>query len=351
MLSEQVAGSSGIRNFGARRMKKFPILMQIAGLMLVTTMASATEPGPDDPLVSRFSGTVMIAHRERAYDAVSLPVGIVPRDAYSTRTGWVPDILRELEISLEGRVSWIAYRAPENRSTLEIFRNYQQALLADGFAVRFECAGADGCGPRMGSHVTDNVLPHGFLQRQHTLRPSLTMPGNPRAMLLERSNEDGVDHVFLYITDRQRPTIFQVVVEGVPMQTGLVETGVRSADELQESLTVEGKAIVEGIFFEHDSAELRDESREALIQMAELLETNPDIEVLVVGHTDNQGSFEYNEDLSMRRANAVHQALVRDHGIASGRMSAKGASFMAPIASNAREEGRALNRRVELVLK
>ena len=313
-------------------------------------MASATEPGPDDPLVSRFSGAVMVAHLERAYDAASLPVDPVRSEAYSPSTGWDPDILDEIEFAVEGRVSWIAYRAPENRSTLEILRNYQQALLADGFTVRFECVGENGCGPRMGVHVIDNVLPHRFIHARllHDVR---RMPGNPRAMLVERNNEEGVDHVFLYISDEQRPVILQVVVAGMPMQTGLVETGVRSADELQESLTVEGRAIVEGIFFEHDSAELRDDSREALIQMAELLETNPDIEVLVVGHTDNQGNFEYNEDLSMRRANAVHQALVRDHGIASGRMSAKGASFMAPIASNASEEGRALNRRVELVLK
>jgi outer membrane protein OmpA-like peptidoglycan-associated protein len=326
-------------------MKKLIILIQTVGLLSLSTMAVATEPGPDHPLVSRFSGAEMLAHQQREYDAVSLPVDPVPRGAHRNR-----DMLREIEVSLEGRVSWIAYRAPENRSALEIFRNYQQALLADGFSLRFECAGADGCGPGMGYHVTNNVLPHNFIGGTLSFDVQ-RMLGNPRAMLVVRNNEEGVDHVFLYISDERRPVILQVVVAGMPMQTGLVETGVRSADELQESLTAEGKAIVEGIFFEHDSAELRDESRDALIQMAELLKTNPEIQVLVVGHTDNQGSFEYNEDLSRRRANAVHQALVRDYGIASERMSAKGASFMAPIASNASEEGRALNRRVELVLK
>ncbi|MCC5809635.1 MAG: OmpA family protein [Ectothiorhodospiraceae bacterium] len=85
--------------------------------------------------------------------------------------------------------------------------------------------------------------------------------------------------------------------------------------------------------------------------MAQLLEMNPGIEVLVVGHTDNQGSFDYNADLSLRRAVAVRQALASDYGIATDRMTAKGASFMAPVASNASEEGRELNRRVELVLR
>lgn len=333
-------------------MKSLLILMQISGLLLVTTMAAATEPGSDHPLVSRYSGAEMFGHFEREYDSVSLPTGYMPTEAYHNRDKWIPDVLREVEVSLEGRVSWITYQAPENRSTLEILRNYQQALVAEGFNVRFECAGSSGCGPQMSMYVRTRVLPNSYLRTlRNALEPPVILRGDTRAMLLERKHEEGIDHVFLYIMDKQKPVIHQIVVEGKPMQTGLVKTGVRSADELQASLTAEGKVIVEGIFFEYDSAELRDESADALIQMAQLLEKNPGIEVLVVGHTDNQGGFDYNEELSLRRAAVVLEALARDYGIATERMIAKGASFMAPIASNASEEGRELNRRVELVLR
>jgi len=71
--------------------------------------------------------------------------------------------------------------------------------------------------------------------------------------------------------------------------------------------------------------------------------------VLVVGHTDNQGSYEYNLDLSAKRANAVKAALVSSHGVDAKRLTAAGAGMMAPVATNDSEEGRAKNRRVVLV--
>jgi len=71
--------------------------------------------------------------------------------------------------------------------------------------------------------------------------------------------------------------------------------------------------------------------------------------VKIVGHTDNQGSAEYNMTLSERRAANVAAALVRDYGIAAGRLSSAGAGLTQPIAPNDTEDGRAKNRRAELV--
>jgi len=333
-------------------MKPYRVLGMIVGLLLIAASATANEPGSDNPLVSRYSGATMHGYLERDYDSVSLPSGPLPNDAYHTRQGWNAEVLKTVEKTLEGRVTWITYQAPENKSTLEILRNYQQAMTADGFDVQFECVGQTGCGSRMSRYVQNRVIPDSYRRAlRNALEPGVMLRGDTRALLAGRENEAGSAHVFLYIMDRDQPVIHQVVVEGEAMQTGLVETGVRNADELQASLTADGRAIVDGIFFEYDSAEIRPESAEALAQMAQLLKNNPDIDVLVVGHTDNQGSFDYNADLSLRRAAAVRQALASDYGIATNRMTAKGASFMAPVASNASEQGRNLNRRVELVLR
>jgi len=73
------------------------------------------------------------------------------------------------------------------------------------------------------------------------------------------------------------------------------------------------------------------------------------VKLYVVGHTDNTGTYEYNLDLSRRRAAAVVEALTRGHGVAAARLKAVGVGPVAPVASNATEEGRAKNRRVELV--
>jgi outer membrane protein OmpA-like peptidoglycan-associated protein len=73
------------------------------------------------------------------------------------------------------------------------------------------------------------------------------------------------------------------------------------------------------------------------------------LKLLVVGHTDNVGSYGFNMDLSQRRAAAVVAALAGRFGIARDRLSPVGVSYASPVASNRAEEGRAKNRRVELV--
>ena len=80
-----------------------------------------------------------------------------------------------------------------------------------------------------------------------------------------------------------------------------------------------------------------------------MLKADAKLNVLVVGHTDNHGELTYNLQLSKRRADAVVQALTKDYGIGVARMTALGVGMAAPIAINDGEEGRAKNRRVEIV--
>jgi len=86
----------------------------------------------------------------------------------------------------------------------------------------------------------------------------------------------------------------------------------------------------------------------SLKRLVETYELHPDSELLIVGHTDTAGSETYNLDLSADRADAVVRALV-GRGIAAGRLKAAGVASYSPIGSNATEQGRAQNRRVELV--
>ncbi len=91
------------------------------------------------------------------------------------------------------------------------------------------------------------------------------------------------------------------------------------------------------------------ESDPTLEQMAKLLTEAPELKVLVAGHTDNVGTFEFNMDLSQRRAASVVDALATRFDIDKTRLMPVGVSFASPVASNKTEEGRAKNRRVELV--
>jgi outer membrane protein OmpA-like peptidoglycan-associated protein len=107
---------------------------------------------------------------------------------------------------------------------------------------------------------------------------------------------------------------------------------------------------VNGILFDTGKAEVKPESAPALKAVVDMLTQNPKLKVYVVGHTDNVGAVAANIDLSKRRGAAVVQALsVAPYNIAASRMESFGDGPTAPVASNDTEDGRALNRRVELV--
>jgi OOP family OmpA-OmpF porin len=80
-----------------------------------------------------------------------------------------------------------------------------------------------------------------------------------------------------------------------------------------------------------------------------LLKQNAKLSLIVVGHTDDNGTLEHNMDLSLRRSQAVVAALVSEFGIDRTRLDARGVGFLSPVAPNSTEDGRARNRLVQLV--
>jgi len=110
-----------------------------------------------------------------------------------------------------------------------------------------------------------------------------------------------------------------------------------------------GHVAVYGIYFDTDSAVIKPESEAAIKAIAELLKAESGLKLYLVGHTDMVGKLDYNMDLSAKRAQSVVDALVGKHGIAAGRLVAKGVGPLCPVSTNTTEDGRKLNRRVDLV--
>jgi len=118
---------------------------------------------------------------------------------------------------------------------------------------------------------------------------------------------------------------------------------------LEQQLTKEKRAVTYGIYFDFAQATLKPESAPVLKEIAQALKDNPDWKLTVEGHTDNIGGDAYNLDLSKRRALAVKEALVAQYNIAPDRLANEGFGASRPVESNDTLEGRARNRRVELV--
>ena len=118
---------------------------------------------------------------------------------------------------------------------------------------------------------------------------------------------------------------------------------------LEQQLTKEKRAVTYGIYFDFAQATLKPESAPVLREIAQALKDNPDWKLTVEGHTDNIGGDAYNLELSKRRALAVKEALVAQYNIAPNRLANDGFGASRPVESNDTLEGRARNRRVELV--
>ena len=130
----------------------------------------------------------------------------------------------------------------------------------------------------------------------------------------------------------------------------IIDNDAEERIELRMRSVVKGASFVlQNIFFSLDKSELKDNSLSELNALFNLLDQQVDISAVIIGHTDNQGSDDYNQVLSEDRAEAVKNWLV-EKGINPNRLSSEGRGLSEPVATNETEQGRAQNRRTEVVL-
>jgi OmpA-OmpF porin, OOP family len=278
--------------------------------------AGTADPGGDHPLIVPYQGSNQRERRFEAYNEYQRIVGFAQRQNRTER--------------LEGRLTRLRYDNPPGRSTFEIEKNYRDALAARGFRVDYECQRREVCG---------SVANPGW----NTINGmNVGIAGDLRYFTGSLRYGDGTAYVSIAVN----PQITYVhVLETADMDTGMVAV---DASALAAGLERDGKVTLDGIYFDTGRATLKAESSAALEQAALLMQQQPSLALVVVGHTDSVGNATANMRLSRDRAEAVRAALVA-RGVNASRLSAEGVGSHAPVAGNDTEAGRALNRRVELV--
>ena len=283
-------------------------------------LAQDAQGSKDHPLISRYPGSTIAEYRQKAFDEFELPLSPVADGKYAKTQ------------HLEGKVTGIYYTTPEGRSALEVSRNYESALKNAGFETLFDCAKTCGDAPPSGS------VPLGECCGNY---------GNARYLAARLSRNSGDAYIALWVYDSSYDIkTFLVVVEVKPMESGLVTV---NAASLASDITRTGHASVYGIYFDTGKADVKPESDATLKEIAKLLQQDPKLKLYVVGHTDNVGTLPSNIELSKRRGDAVVAVLSTKYTVAATRLTAAGDGPTAPVASNDSEDGRAKNRRVELV--
>jgi outer membrane protein OmpA-like peptidoglycan-associated protein len=169
--------------------------------------------------------------------------------------------------------------------------------------------------------------------------------------------EDGCCYVFLRLSESNQTTWVKVksysdagsyqvwIIEEAKMEQDIVADPKTMGNDIERT----GRVAIYGIFFDTDSYKIKQESDPTLKAIAELLKTKSGLNVYIVGHTDMTGDLDHNMKLSEERAKAVVNALVKDYGISAKRLIGKGVGPLSPASTNKTDEGKQLNRRVELV--
>ena len=315
-------------------------------------MVSVDAPAAaDHPLTGRYEGSIILGQSTKAFDSVQLPSG---KSAFVERLG--------VTVKATGKVTRTVYVSPQGRTSHEVFSNYREKLVAGRFVPVFECEGS-ACGPEFlrkfifpeGKSVLPSVT--GDRLRESLLRDAFFRKSDLKYGLFQRAGEGGKDYAVLSTsipTDmigtaavlNDRVAVFVQLVEAAGMERKMVTL---KAEDISGDIARQGRAVFYGILFDFDKAQIKPESEPQLVEMAKALKADPKLKVFIVGHTDNQGKLDYNTGLSQRRAEAVARALTTGHGIPAARLTAKGLASLAPVATNRTDEGRAKNRRVEMV--
>ena len=345
--------SGGRRSFGFSARQALRIAAGLAfsllgGLAVAQDMAGAK----DHPAIKRFAGSSIVAYDVKQFDSVDIPTSSFTKFNLSTgkREFAAPPVVAE------GRRTRIWYEAPGDTSSVEVFRNYAAELVAEGFTLLYDSTNDAKLGKWNGylNAFTFTKAPLATNRSQFVFTGASM--GGIKTLSAKRERQGQVTYVHLVAVQWDKPNVTYRAQRGAYVALDVVDVGSLkqdmvsvSASDMSKAITSTGRIALYGILFDTAKADLKPESKPALDEIAKLLQSDSKLKLRVVGHTDNQGALESNITLSKRRAEAVTAALASSYGVAANRLAAFGVADLAPVASNSGEEGRAKNRRVELV--
>ena len=231
----------------------------VIALSIETASGQDIEGGRDHPLLTRMPGFNISEYQVNEFDAFEFCVGDEERKA------------------VEGKKTEVYYEIADGHRVpgeLQIVRNYINALTGIGAEVLF--------------------------QRPSFATIKLVKEGMEIWVAVEAYN--GGDNYELKVIEKQ----------------AMRQDVVADAASMGQSIRNTGKVSLYGIFFDSGKSDIKPESEAALKEIAKLLDQNPELRLYVVGHTDNDGRFDFNQKLSEQRALAVVQVLTKTHGISGG---------------------------------
>lgn len=326
-------------------MKKSGVFLFLFALMISTSLSAQrktdVENSKDHPLVSRFQGAVIEFYKETKWGTYKMPIYDKGKINFKT-----PKIL-------EGKVIRIQYSVSPDNNPEYILQNFKAAFIKAGFNILTAVANEGlGVGTRSqdwnsqyygsGDAYWTNALNNGKFGSFYEI------PNNKsnQSFIVANGQKGGKDiFISVYSVDHDAFVLInQDVIEVEAAATGLI-----TAENISKGLKAEGHMAIYDILFETGKSEIKPESSNTLKTIAEYMNANADKKFYIVGHTDNTGNLPDNMSLSENRAKSVLNELIAKYSVNRGQLSGFGVGSLSPVASNRSDEGKAKNRRVEIV--
>jgi outer membrane protein OmpA-like peptidoglycan-associated protein len=293
----------------------------LPALMLIASAALA-----DWVFINPFPGSKTVTQESKKGQKLSLPEAPVDSSGKPGRS-----------VELEGKVGRLVWKNPKGKSTQELYDSYAQQLSKGGFKPLWACAGKE-CGAPASVPLLGKV-------------PASADSHYAVAQLVRRDRGD----VFAAIqVSPDDTTLLLIEVSATPEQKESVTREAAAAASkftqpaIADALAKDGHVALGDILYKTGEVALRPEAASVVKTIAAELQKDPGLKLYVVGHTDSQGKYKDNLAVSRKRANWLVKELTKQ-GVSGKRLQADGVGPLAPVASNETDEGRARNRRVELV--
>ncbi len=292
----------------------------------------------DYPTISRYKGAVIQEYDTVNYGEFYLGLDKPVRKDFKGR-----GLFFNKYLTVKGKIINTQYLIPFEEGVLKVYENYKNALQVAGYKILY---------------IEDSSEYNNFYHDDYYNY----LIGFPKAAygintdkyyyIVAKGVKDGIDvYVNLYIAvggnyGQDFIVVNQSIIETTPLELGLV-----TADNIAQNMENAGHAAIYDIHFAVNSAEIDSKSDSQMQNIATYLQAHPEQQFFIVGHTDNTGEFLLNKKLSEDRANAVMNQLITKYHINPDQLLAYGVANLAPVTSNKTDEGKARNRRVEIVLR